>query len=83
VSGSARSADGTITVDAHGVPQGDVLVLAVADTSHGVSIGATLTRAPAPSCVSEPPGGFPRPGIPGAGHRSDPVAFKAQATTWP
>jgi hypothetical protein len=70
VSGSAKSADGSITVDAQGVPQGDVLVLAVTDTSHGTSIGASLTRAPAPSCVSEPPGGFPGPGTPASGHRS-------------
>jgi hypothetical protein len=70
VSEGAKSADGSITVDAHGVPQGDVLVLAVTDTSHGITMGAALTRAPAPSCVSEPPGGFPGPGAPGTGPRS-------------
>jgi hypothetical protein len=74
VSGVAKSADGSITVDAHGVPQGDVLVLAVEDTGHGISMGASLTRAPAPSCVSEPAGfpppGFPAPGGQGTGHRS-------------
>jgi hypothetical protein len=54
VSGSVKSAGGSITVDAHGVPRGDVLVLAVDDTGRGISITAYLTTAPAPSCVSEP-----------------------------
>ena len=69
VSGSMKSAKGSVTVDVHGIPQGDVLVLAVADTSHGTSIDASLTRAPAPSCVSEP-AGLPIPGGKGTGTRS-------------
>ena len=60
VSGSAKSADGNITVDAHGIPRGDLLVLAVVDTSHGTSIDASLTSGPAPSCVSK--AGLPAPG---------------------
>jgi hypothetical protein len=54
VSGSLKQATGSITVDAHGIPQGDVLVLAVDDTGHGIAIDARLTASPAPSCVSEP-----------------------------
>jgi hypothetical protein len=59
VSGS-KSANGSITVDAHGIPQGDLLVLAAEDTGHGIFIAARVTSGPAPSCVSVPP-----PGVPG------------------
>jgi hypothetical protein len=68
VSGSAKSADGSVIVDAHGIPRGDLLVLAVVDTSHGTSIDASLTSGPAPSCVSEP-AGLPIPGGKGTGTR--------------
>jgi len=52
---------GSLTVDAHGIPAGDILVVA-AQTSNGVSLtGGRLTTAPAPTCVSlpaaPPPGG--------------------------
>ena len=52
--GTLKSVKGSITVNAHGIPRGDLLVLAVVDTSHGISIDASLTSSPAPSCVSEP-----------------------------
>lgn len=69
VSGTLKSAKGSITVDAHGIPQNDLLVLAVVDdTSQGTSIDASLTSGPAPSCVSEP-AGFPVPAGNGAGSR--------------
>jgi hypothetical protein len=61
VSGSARSDNGSITVDAHGIPKGDVLVLAAAQSGGGMSIDARLTSGPAPSCVSAP-AGIPGPG---------------------
>jgi hypothetical protein len=60
--------DGTVTVDAHGIPQGDLMVLAVDDTGHGISIGARLTSGPAPSCVSMP-AGIPGPGGASSGSR--------------
>ena len=41
------------TVNAHGIPAGDLLVLAVSSTGdNNMSVSAALTRAPAPSCVS-------------------------------
>jgi len=54
--GTLKSDKGSITVNAHGIPRGDLLVLAVVGTSHGTSIAASLTSGPAPSCVSEPAG---------------------------
>jgi hypothetical protein len=69
VSGTVSSAkDGTITVDAHGIPQGDLMVLAVDDTGQGISIAAGVHSPPVPSCVSLP-AGFPAPGGPGTGSR--------------
>jgi hypothetical protein len=68
---SSRSKDGSITVNAHGVPAGDILVVAAQVTAHGSQLGAVLTVPPAPSCVSLPP--VPsQPGQPGqnVGHRS-------------
>ncbi len=56
---SGVSAGGSVTVDAKGIPAGDILVVAVETTSNGntrTSLGAgRLTTAPAPSCVSLPP----------------------------
>jgi hypothetical protein len=52
------SAGGSVTVDAKGIPTGDILVVAVETTRTGTtttSLGAgKLTTAPAPSCVSLP-----------------------------
>jgi hypothetical protein len=51
-----RSGDGTVTVDAHGIPAGAVLVVAVETTGKGASLGvAGLTTEPAPACVSISP----------------------------
>jgi hypothetical protein len=70
VSGSVTS-NGTMTVDAHGVPKGDLMVLAVEDTGHGIAMAARLTTGPAPSCASLPtgfPAGIPAPGGTGSRH---------------
>jgi hypothetical protein len=54
----AGSAGGSVTVNAKGIPAGDILVVAVATIFNGnttTSLGAgKLTTAPAPSCVSLP-----------------------------
>ena len=53
--GISRSPNGTITVNAHGIPAGDILVIGVAtsgNTSYGVG---TLASPPAPGCVAPPP----------------------------
>jgi hypothetical protein len=61
VSGAAtRHKDGDITVQARGIPAGDVLVVAVASDGHGTTMAARMTTAPAPACVSG--AGVPAPG---------------------
>jgi hypothetical protein len=49
---------GTVIIDAHGIPAGDILVVAFETAQQGgvhMSLGANrLTSAPAPSCVSIP-----------------------------
>ena len=58
--GIGRSADGSVTVNASGVPAGDILVVAIQTTAQGTGATAVLTSPPAPSCVSLPaPAGAP------------------------
>jgi hypothetical protein len=56
ISGSVTGSkqNGTITVDAHGIPEGDLMVLAVQQTGNGIRMAGTLTSPPAPACVSLP-----------------------------
>ena len=51
---STKSRDGSITVNARGVPAGDILVVGAEITAQGTQMGASLTSPPAPSCVSLP-----------------------------
>lgn len=53
---TASKGSGTITVDAHGIPDGDLMVLAVQQTSTTIRIAGRLTAPPAPGCVSLPTG---------------------------
>jgi hypothetical protein len=52
--------DGSVTVNAKGIPAGDILVVGVETNAHAASgttysMGASrLTSPPAPSCVSLP-----------------------------
>jgi hypothetical protein len=83
VSGIVRS-DGTMTVDAHGVPKGDLMVLAVDDTGHGIAMAsAGLTTGPAPSCVSLPAGfpEIPAPGGSGSRHGGGQGSFSVSGST--
>ena len=50
----SKSRDGSITVNAEGVPAGDILVVAAEVTAQGTQMAASLTSPPAPSCVSLP-----------------------------
>jgi hypothetical protein len=74
---ASGSRDGTMTVQAKGIPAGDLLVIAVASTGHGTEMSAGLTVPPAPACVTllagipgpgsgqvrgSAPGGAPGPG---------------------
>jgi hypothetical protein len=54
--GIGRSANGSVTVNASGVPAGDILVVAVQTTAQGTGATAVLTSPPAPTCVSLPAG---------------------------
>ena len=64
---AGRSIGGSVTVNAQGIPAGDILVVGFETTVSGktiTSFGASkLTSAPAPSCVSLP---APPPGMPGS-----------------
>jgi hypothetical protein len=53
--GISRSPNGTITVNAHGIPAGDILVIGVATSGHTSYGVGTLASLPAPSCVGAPP----------------------------
>jgi hypothetical protein len=66
VSGSAsmRGAKGSLTVDARGIPAGDLLVIAASQAGDGTEMSARLTAPPAPACVTLPAQ------MPGRGHSS-------------
>jgi hypothetical protein len=72
VGGSASVKTGSVTVQAHGIPAGDILVVAVQTSTVGnAHFGMTagrLTSPPAPSCVSLPASLTPPP--PGGGSGS-------------
>lgn len=58
--GASRSSDGSVTVNAQGIPAGDILVVGFVTTASGTYGGSIVTSPPAPSCISlpaPPPGG--------------------------
>jgi hypothetical protein len=59
------SSDGSITVNAHGVPDGDIIVVGAETTAQGTEMASRLTSPPLPSCVSLP--APPSNGGPGSG----------------
>jgi hypothetical protein len=58
------SRNGSVTVNAQGIPAGDILVVGVETTGHSSLGGGVLTSPPAPSCISLP---APPPGHGGSG----------------
>jgi hypothetical protein len=54
------SPDGSVTVDAKGIPAGDILVVGVETSGQGSLTGGMLASPPAPSCISLP--SVPAPG---------------------
>jgi hypothetical protein len=66
----SRSSDGSVTVDAHGIPAGDILVVGFVTTGNETYGGSVITSPPAPSCISLP---APPPGGPGSGSSSGAV----------
>jgi hypothetical protein len=69
--GVGGSGTGSVTVNAKGIPAGDILVVGVETTTTGTTHssmgGGRLTSAPVPSCISLPaPSAPPAPG--GSGH---------------
>uniref|UniRef100_UPI002639FC1A hypothetical protein n=1 Tax=Trebonia sp. TaxID=2767075 RepID=UPI002639FC1A len=62
-----RSDDGSITVNAQGIPAGDIMVVGVEFNADGTDLGISeLASPPAPSCVPAPPA----PGGAGSGSGS-------------
>lgn len=61
---------GSVTVNAKGIPAGDILVVGVETsttaTTRGLMVGGRLTSPPAPSCISLP--APPAPGGSGSAH---------------
>jgi hypothetical protein len=51
---AAVSRGGSVTVNAKGIPAGDILVVGVEAIAHGRAGIAELTSPPAPSCVAPP-----------------------------
>lgn len=49
---TASKESGTITIDAQGIAQGDLMVLAVQQTDGSIHIAGRLTAPPAPACLS-------------------------------
>ena len=75
--------DGSITVNARGIPAGDILVIGVETSGHASLSAATLTSGPAPGCVSlpaPPPGSGPGSGA-GAGTPGRPALNQVQPGT--
>jgi hypothetical protein len=66
VQGSVSS-DGSITVNAQGVPRGDVIVVATETSGKLRETASVITSLPVPHCVSLP---APPPGSNGSGHSS-------------
>jgi hypothetical protein len=71
---ASGSRGGPVTVNAKGIPAGDILVVGIQTTTHGnlVTTGGAsrLTSPPAPSCVSLPSLPAPPPGNGGSGSSS-------------
>ena len=69
------SIGGSVTVNAKGVPAGDILVVGAETTAHGGMTAGRLTSPPAPGCVSLPappanPGGSGRSHSSSSGSRT-------------
>jgi hypothetical protein len=53
---SGRSKDGSITVNAQGIPAGDIMVIGFVTSAQGTAGTAAITSPPAPACISLPAG---------------------------
>ena len=71
---ATTSNDGSVTVDAQGIPAGDILVIGFLTSANGSTGGSFITSPPAPSCISlpAPPAGGPGSGS-GSGSGPGPV----------
>lgn len=67
--GASVSRDGSVTVEAKGIPAGDILVVGVETDGRTSLTGGMLTSPPAPSCISLPSVPLP-PGGSGSGSSS-------------
>jgi hypothetical protein len=48
------SRDGSVTVKAHGIPAGDILVVGMQVDGHSRNAVAIVTSPPAPTCITPP-----------------------------
>jgi hypothetical protein len=83
VQGGSSVSTGAVTVQAQGIPAGDILVVAVktstvGDTHYGMA-AARVTSPPAPSCVSLP--ASPTPPPPGGHSGSGPTSGSTSGTS--
>ena len=62
---ATTSSGGSITVDAQGIPAGDILVVGFMTSASGSDGGSIITSPPAPSCIS-----LPAPPVGGSGSGS-------------
>jgi hypothetical protein len=51
---ASRSGNGSVTVNAQGIPAGDILVIGVVASGDGTATVGALTSPPAPTCISPP-----------------------------
>lgn len=66
ITASGRESGGTLTVDAHGVPAGETMIIAASTSAGGgMQLASAVISGPAPSCVS-----LPAPPPPGSGGSS-------------
>lgn len=59
---TGRSENGSITVNAQGIPAGDIMVIGFVTSAQGTAGVAAITSPPAPACISLP--ASPGPGSP-------------------
>ncbi len=75
ISTGASSSGGSITVNAHGIPAGDILVVGVQTSGNTTTTVGALTSPPAPACIS------PGAPAPGSGNSSAVHGHGARVTT--
>jgi hypothetical protein len=68
IRGVVSDIGGAITVNVHGIPAGDIMIIAARTQPDGMQLIGALTSGPAPRCISlpSPPAPLPRAPLPAA-----------------